>query len=170
MWWTLLSTGVVLGLVLESRRRLLAVRALWAVVAPFVHGPKPSERDPRRYVAELNEATVEIGAGLALSRSVPRSCAKAALSLGALVALIDCAELVRGDGSRPWLGPAISFLGGCVGALGCAHLGRAAEAEARRLRADWATLIRRSPEDVIHGPHHHPQLRSGVRRVKSHRE
>jgi len=148
MWWTLFSSCVVLGLVLESRRRLLAVRALWNVAAPFLQAPRASESEQRKYVAELNEATLEIGAGLARAGGVPRRCAKAALSLGALVALLDAAELVRGDGSRPWLAPALSFLGGCVGALGCALIGRAAEAEARRLRADWATLIRRSTRDV----------------------
>jgi hypothetical protein len=148
MWWTLLSSCVVLGLVLESRRRLLAVRALWHVAAPFLQSPQPSAGARRAYVAELNEATLEIGAGLAQAGGVPRRCAKAALSLGALVALLEAAELVRGDGSWPWLLPAFSFLGGCVGAIGCALIGRVAEAEATRLRADWGTLIRRSTRDV----------------------
>jgi hypothetical protein len=151
MAWTIVSLCVVLGLVLESRRRLLAVRALWSIAAPFLRSRqagRPSESEQRQYVAELNEATIEIGAGLARAGSVPRSCAKAALSLGALTALLDVAALVRGDSSRPWLVPLFSFLGGCVGALGCALLGRAAEAEARRLRSDWATLIRRSTRDV----------------------
>lgn len=149
MEWALLSWCVVIGLVLESRRRLLAVRALRNVAAPFLEArPRSSEGEQRAIVAELNEATIEIGAGLALAGGVPRRCAKAALSLGALVALLEAAELVRGDGSRPWLAPAVSFLGGCVGALCCAFIGRAAEAEARRLRADWATLIRRSTRDV----------------------
>jgi hypothetical protein len=152
MWWTLFSWCVVLGLVLESRRRLLAVRALWSVAAPFLEAqgarPEPSEGGQRAIVAELNEATLEIGAGLAHASGVPRRCAKAALSLGALVALLEAAELVRGDGSWPWLVPVFSLLGGCVGALGCVLIGRAAEAEARRLRADWATLIRRSTRDV----------------------
>jgi hypothetical protein len=149
MGWTLLSSCVVLGLVLESRRRLLAVRALWEVAAPFLAGEaRTPQNEQREYIAELNEATLEIGAGLARSGGVPRRCAKAALSLGALVALLDAAELVRGDGSRPWLAPALSFLGGCVCALVCALIGRSADAEARRLRADWATLIRRSARDV----------------------
>jgi hypothetical protein len=152
MWWTLLSSCVVLGLVLESRRRLLVVRGLWNVAAPFLEAPRaraqPSENEQRAHVAELNEATIEIGAGLARAGGVPRRCAKAALSLGAFVALLEAAELLRGDGSRPWLAPVCSFLGGCVGALGCGLIGRAAEAEARRLRADWAALIRRSARDV----------------------
>lgn len=150
MWWTVFSFCVVLGLVLESRRRLLAVRALWGVAAPFL-GPRSAaseEREPRAHVAALNEATLEIRSGLARAGIVPRSCAKAALSLGALVALLESAERVRGDGSLPWLGPIASLVGGCVGAFGCALIGRAAEAEARRLRADWATLIRRSSRDV----------------------
>ena len=153
MGWTLFSSCVVLGLVLESRRRLLAVRALWNVAAPFLRTPRarpqPSESEQRLYVAELNEATIEIRAGLSHAGGVPRRCAKAALSLGALVALLEAAALVRGDGSWPWLVPVFSFLGGCVGALGCALIGRAAEAEARRLRADWATLIRRSTHGAL---------------------
>jgi hypothetical protein len=152
MGWTLLSCCAVLGLVLESRRRLLAVRALRHLALPFLERrtrPQPaSEREQRAHVAELNEATIEIGAGLARAGSVPRRCARAALSLGALVALLEAAARVRGDGSQPWLAPVLSLLGGCVGALGCALLGRAAEAEAQRLRADWATLIRRSARDV----------------------
>jgi hypothetical protein len=150
MAWSLLSWCVVLGLMLESRRRLLDVRALWSVAGPFLQAarrrPQPSESEQRIHVAELNEATLEIGAGLARA-GVPRRCARAALSLGALVALLEAAERVRGDGSQPWLAPALSLLGGCVGALGCVFIGRVAEAEARRLRADWATLIRRSTRD-----------------------
>ncbi|HTV21771.1 MAG TPA: hypothetical protein VMG12_23940 [Polyangiaceae bacterium] len=162
MWWTVLSCCVVLGLVLESRRRWLAVRSLWDIAAPFLEAREPTEQGQRAFVAELNEATLEIGAGLAQAGSVPRSCAKAALSFAALMALLESAQLVRGDGTRAWLGPALSLSCGCVGALGCALIGRAAEAEARRLRADWATLIRRSARDVPttrHGSH----LKSGVR-------
>lgn len=150
MWWTLFSWCVVAGLVLESRRRLLAVRALWDVAAPFLRAPRRDggERGQRAYVAALNEATLEIGAGLARAGGVPRSCAKAALSLGALVALLQAADRVRGDGSQPWLGPVVSFVGGCLGAFACALIGRAAEAESRRLRGDWSALIRRSSRDV----------------------
>ena len=150
MWWTLLSSGVVLGLVLESRRRQLAVVALWGVAAPFLKAtarPRRSENEQRAYVAALNEATLEIGSGLARAGGVPRRCAKAALWFSALVALVEASERVRGDGSA-WLAPIVSFLGGCVGAFACAFIGRAAEAEARRLRSDWATLIRRSSRDV----------------------
>ena len=153
MWWTVFSSCVVLGLVLESWRRLLAVRALWDVASPFLKATRraPLESEQRAYVADLNEATLEIGAGLARAGIVPKSCAKAALSLGALVALLESAELVRGDGAQPWLVPAVSFVGGFLGALVCLLIGRVAEAEARRLRADWASLIRRSSRDVPTG-------------------
>lgn len=164
MWWTALSACIVLGLLIESRRRLLAVRASWRVAAPFLEraapGPhpasaaasgtplgEPSALQRRQQVADLNEATVEVRAGLARAGGVAQSCAKAALSLGALVALLQSAELVQGSGSA-WLAPAVSFAGGCAGALGCACIGRRAEAEAQRLRADWAALIRRSARDV----------------------
>ena len=157
MAWTVFSLCVVAGLVLESRRRLLAVRALWAVAAPHLERRAPSHRgaeleisgdDRPARVAELNEATIEIGAGLARAGFVPRSCAKASLSFGALVALLQTADWVREDPSSAWVAPAVSFVGGCVGAMSCLLIGRAAEVEARRLRGDWATLIRRSTRDV----------------------
>jgi hypothetical protein len=152
MWWTVFTLCVVLGLIGESQRRLRAVRALWAIAEPHLQqrpaapGGLPGS-EARAQVADLNEATIEIGAGIAQAGWVPRSCAKAALSLGALVALLQSADLVRG--SHPLgLAPAGSFLGGAVGALGCLLIGRLAEGEARRLRAEWATLIRRSVRDV----------------------
>jgi len=150
MWWTVLALCVLAGLLVESYRRWLAVKQLWGVVAPFREGGAAApDTEPRpEQIADLNEATVDVGSGLALVGVVPRSCAKASLSIGALAALIQTADLVRGDAALPWLSPAISFLGGCVGAFGCAALGRAAEAEARRLRSEWAALIRRSSQDV----------------------
>jgi hypothetical protein len=146
MWWTLLALCVLAGLLVESYRRWLAVKQLWGVVERF-RDRGAAAPDAER-IADLNEATVDVGSGLALAAVVPRSCAKASLSIGALAALIQTADLVRGDAPLQWLSPAISFLGGCVGAFGCAVLGRAAEAEARRLRAEWAALIRRSSRDV----------------------
>jgi hypothetical protein len=153
MWWTIFSLCVVSGLVGESYRQLRAVRALWDIAAPHLRLRRTaspsggSAPGARAQVAELNEATIEIGCGIARAGLVPTSCAKAALSLGALVALLESAELVRG--SQPlWLAPALSFMGGAVGALGCRLIGRAAEVEARRLREEWATLIRRSVRDV----------------------
>jgi hypothetical protein len=154
MWWTAFSLCVVLGLVHESYRRLCAVRALWQIAAPHLGRRAPGEPietpppEQRARVADLNEATIEIGAGITRAGMVPKSCAKAALSLGALVALLESADLVRGSEQPFWAAPAVSFAGGCVGALGCLLIGRAAEAEARRLREDWARLIRRSFRDV----------------------
>lgn len=153
MWWTVFSLCVVSGLVSESYRRLRAVRALWDIAGPHLRqrrAPSPSGASgsgERAQIAHLNEATSEIGAGIARAGIVPKSCAKAALSMGALVALLDSAELVRGNHPL-WLAPAVSFIGGAVGALACLLIGRAAEAEARRLRDEWATLIRRSVRDV----------------------
>jgi hypothetical protein len=155
MWWTFFSLCVVSGLVHESYRRLRAVRALRQVAATHLarHAPRASTSevsatDQRALVADLNEATIEIGAGIARAGIVPKSCAKAALSLGVLVALLEATDLVRGASQPLWAAPAVSFVGGCVGALSCSFIGRAAEAEARRLRADWAALIRRSTRDV----------------------
>jgi hypothetical protein len=153
MWWTIFSLCIVSGLVGESYRQLRLVRALWGIAEPHLRQRRagsssaPSASGARAQVADLNEATIEIGGGIARAGLVPKSCAKAALSLGALVALLESAELVRGN--QPlWLAPAISFMGGAVGALGCLLIGRAAENEARRLREEWATLIRRSVRDV----------------------
>jgi hypothetical protein len=98
-------------------------------------------------VAELNEATTEIGGGLARAGVVPRACAKAALSVGALGALLDGAALLEGT-PTPLAAPLLSFVGGCGAALGCLWLGRVAEHEARRLRSAWGALIRQSSRDV----------------------
>lgn len=153
MWWTIFSLCVVSGLVGESYRQLRAVRALWDIAGPHLRQRPaalpsgPSTSGARAQVADLNEATIVIGGGIARAGIVPKSCAKATLSLGALVALLETAELVRGN--QPlWLAPAVSFMGGAVGALACLLIGRKAEAEARRLREEWATLIRRSFRDV----------------------
>jgi hypothetical protein len=153
MWWTVFTCCVALGLVNESYRRLRAVRALWQIAEPHLEagarvGASAPSAPERAWVADLNEATVDIGAGLAGAGGVPKSCAKAALSLGALVALLQSAEFLQGERPALWVAPAASFVGGCVGALGCLFIGRAADAEARRLRATWATLIRRSARDV----------------------
>jgi hypothetical protein len=155
MWWTAFSLLVVAGLVNESHRRLRAVRALWQLAAPHLGrvAPPPtasgaSAVDSRSEIMALNEATIEIGAGIERAGLVPKGCAKAALSLGVLVALLESTDLVRGVPQPPWAAPVISFLGGCLGALGCSVIGRTAEVEARRLRAEWAALIRRSARDV----------------------
>jgi hypothetical protein len=146
--------GLVLALVAVSYRHTRATRRLWEVAEPFLAGPASHDAEPvlsaepaRARVAELNEATIEIGGGLARAGVVSRACAKAALSLGALGALLDGAALLEG-GATPVAAPLLSFVGGCGGALGCLWLGRMAEHEARRLRSAWGTLIRRSARDV----------------------
>jgi len=146
--------GLVLVLVGVSYRDLMATRRLWALREPFLATPVPLDGEAeasapaaRARVAELNEATIEIGGGLARAGLVARACAKAALSVGALGALLDGAALLEG-GVAPVAAPLLSFVGGCGGALGCMWLGRAAEHEARRLRSAWSALIRQSTRDV----------------------
>jgi hypothetical protein len=155
MAWTIFAVTMALGLVLESYRRLREVSSLSRRVSEELGaglragavGELGSDEDRAR-VAELNEASIEIRSGLALAGIVPRSCAKAALSIGALSAIVQSAALLGGREGGFFIAPALSFVSGCVGALGCAVLGRAAEDRARRLRGEWATLIRRSTRDV----------------------
>jgi hypothetical protein len=154
MWLSLLAAGVGIGLVAASYRQLLALRGLRERAAGALEGPGLGGADPRARVADLNEATIDMRAGLAQAGLVPRSCAKAALAVGALAAILQSAELLGGmqhagqTGAPFFFGPVASFVGGCVGALGCSWIGRAAEAQARRLRDDWARLIERAARDV----------------------
>jgi hypothetical protein len=156
MVWTIFAVTMAIALVLESYRRLRTLRLLAVRVSaelgareqPGAGATEPGATAARSRVAELNEASIDIRSGLALAGVVPRSCAKAALSIGALSAIVQSAALVGGREGSLFVGPALSFVSGCVGALGCAVLGRAAEELARRLRAEWATLIRRSARDV----------------------
>lgn len=145
---------LVLALVGVSYRDTRATARLWEVAEPFLGAARARDGDPpvaahvaRARVAELNEATIEIGDGLARAGVVARACAKAALSVGALGALLDGAALLE-SGATPLAAPLSSFVGGCGGALGCFWLGRAAEQRARRLRAAWSALIRHSARDV----------------------
>lgn len=159
MLWGLLTISVVSALLAFSYRRLVEVRRLAIWAAPYLARPlgraQSSEvtslsqgEDPRGSIADLNEATIELGFRLGEPGFVPRACAKAALFVGAMLALMQGARLLSGAGERAWSGPLLSLVVGCAGAVGCALIGRLAEAEARRLRDDWRTLIRRSTQDV----------------------
>lgn len=159
MWWGLLTIGIVGGLLAFSYRRLLEVRRLAIWAAPYLARSLGAARSPpdrssqtledtRQTIAELNEATIELGFRLGEPGFVPRACAKAALFVGALLALIQGARLLSGAHEQAWSGPLLSLVVGCAGAMGCAFIGRTAETEARRLRDDWRTLIRRSTQDV----------------------
>jgi len=145
---------LVLALVGVSYRHMLATRRLWELAGPFLarrgeRGDEPalSADSARAKVADLNEATIELGSGLARAGVVSRACAKTALSVGALGALLDGAAMLDG-GATPLAAPLASFVGGCGGGLCCLWLGRAAEREARRLRSAWSALIRQSARDV----------------------
>lgn len=159
MLWGLLTISVVSALLAFSYRRLVEVRqlALWA--APYLARPlgqgrsteamsSPRVAAARESIADLNEATIELQFRLGEPGFVPRACAKAALFVGALLALMQGARLVSGAEESAWSGPLLSLIIGSAGAVGCVLIGRAAEAEARRLRDDWRTLIRRSTQDV----------------------
>jgi hypothetical protein len=159
MLWGLLTVSVVAALLGFSYRRLVEVRRLATWAAPYLARPLGRAHSPtgtssrelegtRETIADLNEATIELGFRLGEPGFVPRACAKAALFVGAMLALIQGARLLSGADEKAWSGPLLSLVVGCAGALGCALIGRAAEAEARRLRDDWRTLIRRSTQDV----------------------
>jgi hypothetical protein len=157
---TVFCLSIVVALVGFSYRHLQALKKLARWAAPLLaepprrpgpfneSGPSGTPMDLRVSVADLNEATLELGSQLDQPAFLPRSCGKAALSVGALVALMQAAPLLGSSDLRTWAGPLISFAGGCVGALACSFIGQSAEADARRLREDWNALIRRSNKDV----------------------
>lgn len=160
MLWALSSLGIVSALLFFSYRRLLEVRRLARWAAPYLAGSIGRSAEPsgarfgahaaevRAAIADLNEATIELGFRLGEPGFVPRACAKAALFVGATLALMQGARVLNDADARSWAGPVLSLGVGCAGALGCAFIGRSAEVEARRLREDWRALIRRSTQDV----------------------
>jgi hypothetical protein len=159
MLWTSFCCVGSCALIVMSYRRLHALRAFARTLAPWLRrsatssgrGAAQSEvaaADARARVAELNEATIELRGHVEQPARVPRGCAKVAFLLGALVSLMQAARALEEADSRLWVGPLGSLVGGAIGALGCAYIGRVAEAEARRLREEWSALIRRSAQDV----------------------
>lgn len=159
MLWTSFCFFGSCALVVMSYRRLHALRAFARTTAPWLRrsamssarGAADSEMasaDARVRVAELNEATIELRARVEQPALVPRGCAKVAFLLGALVSLMQAAQALGEADSRMWVGPLGSLVGGALGALGCTHIGRVAEVEARRLRDEWSALIRRYAQVV----------------------
>lgn len=155
MLWTLLSTLVVISLVAFSYRGLRDLNELSSLAAPFLRRGAPNTtvelagEDRRHEMAELNEATIEIGSRIERPGFLALRAAQAAFSLGALVALVQSIELLSGSGI--WAAPLASFVGGCGGAVACRIIGRTAERRAQRLREAWSALIRRSARDVAQG-------------------
>jgi hypothetical protein len=160
MLWTSFCLLGSCALIAMSYRRLWALRAFARTTSPWLRrsatpnaarggvSSEAASADARTRVAELNEATLELRAHVEQPALVPRGCAKVAFLLGALVSLMQAAQALGEPDSRTWVGPLGSLVGGTIGALGCAYIGRVAEAEARRLRQEWSALIRRSAQDV----------------------
>lgn len=148
-----ISLGLVSVLTYVSYRHARSTRESWHIAAAFLTRDgriAPREASPlpaRVWIAELNEVTIELDGKLRQAGGVARACAKAALATGALGGVLDATALLHGD-SVTWLGALLCFVGGCVGALVCAALGRMAEGESARLRSAWDALIRQSARDV----------------------
>jgi hypothetical protein len=150
LFWTIFCMASVIILVGFSYRALSALGEFARWAAPYLarKTSPAASGDARQDMAELNEATIELRSRLDQPAFVPRSCAKAAFSLGALVALMQAIQRLGGAAIGAWAAPVLSFAAGCGGAAGCWFIGRMAEDRARRLRDDWNTLIRRSARDV----------------------
>jgi hypothetical protein len=155
MSWSVFCACLVAALVAFSYRRLWRLKALARWAASHVARPAApgvvSGRDAgaaRRGIAELNEATIELGSKLERPGAIPRSCGRASLSLGAMAALVQAAEMLGLPASKGWQAPIISLVSGGLGALACSFIGQSAESVARQIRGDWARLIRGASEDV----------------------
>jgi len=146
--WTLFSVLGVVGLIGFSYQRLVILRRWVRWAAPYVSARARSEEAPRLARDELDEATKELRWQLQKPALIPQGCAKVAFWLGALAALMQASRQLDGGAVRDWIAPLLSLSSGCCGALGCTFIGRAAEAEAQRLREEWNALIRRSTRDV----------------------
>jgi hypothetical protein len=151
VFWSLSCLAGVAALLAFSYRRLLELRRWQRWAEPHLqrgrqgalaHGSADATPE------ELSEATTELRWQLRQPALVPKSCAKAAFWLGAAIALMQAARQLGSAEARDWLAPVVSLASGCAGAMGCGLIGRMAEAEARRLRDAWNTLIRRSTRDV----------------------
>jgi hypothetical protein len=145
---------LVAALVVCSYRRLLQLQALsrWAASYAALRAEAVPARDAalaaRARVADLNEATIELGSRLEQPGAVPRSCARASLFLGAMLALVQAAQIMRSGVNTSWQSPLISLASGALGALACFFIGQSAERLAQQLRSDWSRLIQRIGEDV----------------------
>lgn len=152
MWWTAACMGIFLALVAFSYRRLVELGELRRWAAPYLQRgasalqKQLSADERRREMAELNEATIEIGSRLERPALVAHSCGRIALSLGAFTALVQSIQVLQGTGI--WVAPAVSFGGGCGAMVGCRVIGRMAEQRAHELREEWSGLIRRFARDV----------------------
>jgi hypothetical protein len=143
---TLLVACSVAALVIFSYRGLSRLRRLAHEAPRNAEAVRSREAGAAR-VAELNEMTVDLESLLREPAFVPRSCARAALALGTLVALIQVSQRLSAEAGG-FAEPLLSFCCGVAGTLACALIGRWADAEARGLRNQWNALIRRSLRDV----------------------
>jgi hypothetical protein len=143
---TWVAAAVSAALLVWSQRRLAALRQV-ALSAP-VHARAVAVSGASTSIAELNELTIELRSRLAAPGFVPRRCGRAALATGTLVTLIQVAQNLGALQPASLTAPLLAFAFGCIGMFGCSIIGRAAEAEAARLRQQWNSLIRRSARDV----------------------
>lgn len=141
-----------MALVGVSYRRLLELRELRRWAAPHLQrGAEALQRqlsgeERQREMAELNEATIEIGSKLERPAFLAQSCGRVAFAVGALTALVQSIHVLQGTGT--WAAPFVSFGGGCAAMVGCRMIGRMAEHQAQELREEWSGLIRRFTRDV----------------------
>jgi hypothetical protein len=142
----LLVACSVAALVIFSYRGFSRLRRLAREAPRNAEAVRAREAGAAR-VAELNEMTVDLESSLKDPAFVPRSCARAALALGTLVALIQVSQRLAA-GIAGFAEPLLSFCCGVAGMMACSLIGRWAEAEARGLRNQWNALIRRSLRDV----------------------
>jgi hypothetical protein len=139
---------VLMGwLVATSYRRLGTLAELRRLAESHLAAGARGCADPAK-VADLNETTIELRARLDQPAWVSRRGARAALALGGALMLIQVAGGLGRADVEAWLFPAVSFASGCVAAVACSAIGRAAEQRARQLREEWNALIRRSTQDV----------------------
>lgn len=141
---TWLVAAVSASLLLWSQRSLAALREVARSVPERARAIGGS---PHSHVAELNELTIDLRGPLAAPGFLPRSCGRAALATGTLVALIQAARNLNAP-QLSLTAPLLSFTCGAVAMIACVMIGRAAEVEARGLRQHWNSLIRRSGRDV----------------------
>lgn len=147
------ALAVVVSAILVAlcRRELVGLNELSLLVQRHRGVASPaatdSELSERRRIADLNEATIELRAGLGRPAWVARRCARAALALAVALVLTEVAVRL-GEPGRSWATAVVSVVVAAAAAVRCSAIGRSAERRAQGLRDEWNTLIRRSNEDV----------------------
>ena len=137
-------SAICVGVVARKTRRIRAIElpsvgSLVARVQRLVRASDPAFR--ARVRSELDELSLEIDRETALHTELPRALGRIVLGAGTGLALF---AFLQSANRADLTAPLASFVGGVVGALLIAQIGRLASARARHVRAHWSDTVARA--------------------------